>query len=422
MAILVWLGSRSGSSSTETRSQLQQVGHYKSTANFAAMSVIGTVIVVVLIVGVLSFLVIPAFMAWYTQHRFITRFEDLVREDRIRPILVRNDVEGDDMGQGHPRRKVTSRSFWETWVVEKGKDQELSGSPLSTWKPIAAMYIERPQETCIKDDILSTREQKKQAQKNLVAIRATARNRSNGASISVSPPRNLRLAAAAEISDTEEKLDGTNLGPDIDTGLSNVSTGTAAGKVRLCTLIMMPSISQRRYHGGFRAVGRRNGDDEVVGVIAENGELAPAVRPASPSSNRETLNLAAPMDHGVSSGLRLYHHNPAVSLNSPDRPSSASSSDKDRSSSITELPPIEIGVTESNLEQVSELLELIEREGYRRVAESLVSLEDEREILRPVGTRQHLYPIMYGARPLVVPVQTNTTRQVLLGNTQRALY
>ncbi|KAG8816665.1 hypothetical protein FRC17_000224 [Serendipita sp. 399] len=398
-------------------SHVPQVGHYKFTANVVDMSVVGTVIVVVLILGVLSFLIIPALMGWHTQRRFIRRFEGLVREDRVRPVLVRNDSEDDDKCPTRFGRKVTLASLWEAWVVDKAKDQEPTGDSFSDWKPVAVLYLERPQESCLKDAILATKDQKKQAKKNVIAMRASARERSNGA---LSPPRNPRLASGADAKQ-KEKMDSTNLGPNIDSGQPNVSTRTAPGKIRLCTLILMPSISRRRYHGSFKGLSRRNGDD-VVDAIAENGALSPAVRPVSPSSNRDTLNTAALMDHGESSEIRRYHRHRATEHPNPlDRPPSASSSDKDRSLSISELPPIEIGVAEQNLDQASEILESIERARYERARESLVSLEDEQRILSPMGTRQQLYPIMYGARPLAVPIRS-TRRQVLLGNSRIGLY
>ena len=76
---------------------------------------IGTFIIVFLVVGVLSFLIIPVFMGFWTTARFTRRFERLVREGYVDVVLARPH-ENDTRSAGGRNNKVSAASLCEAWM------------------------------------------------------------------------------------------------------------------------------------------------------------------------------------------------------------------------------------------------------------------------------------------------------------------
>lgn len=89
----------------------------------------GSLAVVFFIIGMLIFLSIPVVVTYTSRALFARRFERLVRQGHVVPILQRNDKKDDS----NVVRRVTPQSLVEVWVSNEPSGS-CSSHDQSNWK------------------------------------------------------------------------------------------------------------------------------------------------------------------------------------------------------------------------------------------------------------------------------------------------
>lgn len=305
----------------------------------------GLIAVIFVFVGVCVLLTIPTLIEWIARMRFSKRFERLVRQGHVIPIFSRSAAKEKDL----PRlRRITTRSLKEAWISGgKGAvDVNIKG-----WKPITATFTAVHDERPVTSEILTSKAQKKRAKHFLDTLRYKKIENMIQPHSQVDP---------WPIVEGEEDADKRR-----------------AGKVQTATLILMPSKLQHSLQSTEADPSR---SEKGAGRWTQPEATLSSVRhPAYPFS--------------------LFREDPG--------PSSieARGSFGDTVAQKVPLSAMEIGVAEGNLDQASDILELVEKnkeEEDERGSVFTLGNDDEGvgEMVRVLAANTHRYPI-YG-RPYVM--------------------
>lgn len=92
------------------------------------VNITGLIAVVFVFVGVVLLLAIPTVFEWIVRRRFSNRFERLVRQGYVIPLLTRDILKEND--RSPPRRRMTMQSLKEAWI----RGQPALGAASKDWK------------------------------------------------------------------------------------------------------------------------------------------------------------------------------------------------------------------------------------------------------------------------------------------------
>lgn len=217
--------------------------------------------IVFLLFGFLCFLCLPPLLAIGGQRYFASRFERLVRTGHILPIFRRpedSEQENATTNGISGRIKVTLKSLVDVWIRPQAQETVV---PEIDWKPIAASFRHRQESRTIADAILTNRKQRNEAIRNLQVFRARLQQ-SNNPVVNNVDGRALTTGPAGPKIGREEGISSKAVGNATPSGNDEV---LEEGRLGICMMILMPSVSRRQYHG--RNLGR-DGSDIVRSKVA----------------------------------------------------------------------------------------------------------------------------------------------------------
>ncbi|CAG7854090.1 SubName: Full=Uncharacterized protein {ECO:0000313/EMBL:CCA70031.1} [Serendipita indica DSM 11827] len=341
------------------------------------MSSVGTFIVVFLVVGVLSFLIIPVVMGYMTTRRFTRRFESLVRAGHIDPILVRTDDGETQTSREKTTRnaKVSVASLYETWIDIQSRPVALTapGECIGddyAYKPISVSFKTREPETpvSVRNAILTTREQRREAAKMHANLRIAFHQHSQQLAITPSVPLYVQHRNLDVLSDT--KSENTSSQAKNGAASTSVNPTATAATVRMCVFILMPSADNPK-------VQKKRVSTSSSGLAVTSGISSGIQRT---SETKEGVQEAKPkvVCEGEVNDNRLREEFDGEGRSQP--PPSQGEHILQTQTLLPAggggvIPTLAMGVLTSNLEDVSE----ITKSHTDYTSPSLVSLEHDEE-------------------------------------------